>query len=197
MAADWRDWEVDEIPEWPETAQNILLIALATVLLLMAFFFVVLPATQDVELARQEENLLRTQFRIKAEQVAALPDVDEQVEELQRFYSDLTKQLPGEDELALLLAGINDTGLQYNLSFEKLNWKTGKHVGWLYQVPLDIELTGVYTSMGQFSAAIARLPRIVALQGFTLSRESEQREKLRFSVTAHTYRYENQPEATP
>lgn len=196
MAADWRDWEIDEIPEWPATAQNVLLGVLAIIVLAAAIFFVVLPAQQDVELAKQDESLLRTQFRIKAEQVAALPNVDEQVEELQRFYSHLTKQLPAEDELALLLAGINDTGLQYNLNFEKLNWNKGKHVGWLYQVPLDIELTGEYADMGQFSAALARLPRIVALQDFTLSREKDKTDQLRFSVGAHTYRYEKQEEVS-
>lgn len=196
MAADWRDWEIDEIPEWPATAQNVLLGLLAIVVLASAVFFVVLPAKQDVELAKQDENLLRTQFRIKAEQVAALPNVDEQVEELQRFYSHLTKQLPAEDELALLLAGINDTGLQYNLNFQKLNWKPGQRVGWLYQVPLDIELTGEYADMGEFSAALARLPRIVALQDFTLSRENEKVDTLRFAVNAHTYRYEKQQEVS-
>ncbi|USH02657.1 type 4a pilus biogenesis protein PilO [Grimontia kaedaensis] len=196
MAADWRDWEIDEIPEWSATAQNILLGVLGIVVLAAALFFVVLPAQQDIGLARQDESLLRTQFRIKAEQVAALPDVDEQVAELQKFYSHLTEQLPAADELALLLAGINDTGLQYNLNFEKLNWNKGKHVGWLYQVPLDIELTGEYADMGEFSAALARLPRIVTLQDFTLSREKDKTDRLRFSVGAHTYRYEKQEEVS-
>ncbi|CZF84554.1 Pilus assembly protein, PilO [Grimontia celer] len=196
MGADWRDWEIDEIPEWSATAQNVLLGVLGIIVLAAAVFFVVLPAQQEVELARQDESLLRTQFRIKAEQVAALPNVDEQLEELQKFYSHLTKQLPAEDELALLLAGINDTGLQYNLNFEKLNWNKGKHVGWLYQVPLDIELTGEYADMGQFSAALARLPRIVALQDFTLLREKDKTDQLRFSVGAHTYRYEKQEEVS-
>ncbi|CZF80336.1 type 4a pilus biogenesis protein PilO [Grimontia marina] len=196
MAADWRDWEIDEIPEWPATAQNVLLGILAIIVLAAAIFFAVLPAQQEVELAKQDETLLRTQFRMKAEQVAALPNVDVQVEELQRFYRHLTKQLPAEDELALLLAGINDTGLQYNLNFEKLNWNKGQRVGWLYQVPLDIELTGEYSDMGQFSAALARLPRIVALQDFSLSREKDKSDQLRFSVGAHTYRYEKQEEVS-
>ncbi|WP_407331602.1 type 4a pilus biogenesis protein PilO [Enterovibrio sp. 27052020O] len=191
MAADWRDWEIDEIPEWQTVAQNVLLGVLAVALFAASLFFILLPAHEDVELAKQEEVLLRTQFRIKAEQVAALPDVEEQVQELQRYYARLTQQLPAEDELALLLAGINDTGLQYNLNFERLNWRDSKRVGWLHQVPLEIELNGNYRDIGQFSAALARLPRIVALQDFTVSRV-EKRNDLRFVVTAHTYRYENE-----
>ncbi|OEE68840.1 pilus assembly protein PilO [Enterovibrio norvegicus FF-33] len=190
MTADWRDWELDEIPEWSPVAQNILLGVLAVTLFAASIFFVVLPAQEEVNAAKQEESLLRTQFRIKAEQVAALPDVEEQVQELQRYYARLTQQLPAQDELALLLAGINDTGLQYNLNFARLNWRSGKRVGWLHQVPLEIELNGSYRDIGQFSAALARLPRIVALQDFTVSRV-DKRSDLRFVVTAHTYRYEN------
>ncbi|WP_028025899.1 type IV pilus inner membrane component PilO [Enterovibrio calviensis] len=190
MAADWRDWDIDEIPEWPAVAQNLLLGVMALALLGAAMFFVVLPVQDDIDMAKQEETLLRTQFRIKAEQVAALPDVEEQMVELQRYYARLTQQLPAEDELALLLAGINDTGLQYGLSFERLNWRGGKRMGWLYQIPLEIELKGDYRNVGQFSAALARLPRIVALQDFSISSEGKQ-DNLRFTVTAHTYRYEN------
>lgn len=196
MAADWRDWEIDEIPEWQAAAQNVLLFVVGSLVLVGMLFLLILPLKQDVDLARQEESLLRTQFRIKAEQVAALPDVDEQVEELKRFYAHLTQQLPAEDELALLLAGINDTGLQYNLNFEKLNWKKGQNIGWLHQVPLDIELTGAYGDMGQFSAALARMPRIVTLQDFTLQRKTDDSDTLRLAVEAHTYRYEKPQEVT-
>lgn len=190
MRADWRDFDIDEIPEWPATAQHLVLLILMAVMVVVSMSVVVLPLVDDTERARQEEAGLRGVFRMKAEQVAALPDVSEQMDALAVFYRNLTRQLPAEEELALLLAGINDTGLQYDLNVEKLKWQSGHHVGWLYQVPLDIELTGDYDSMGQFSAALARLPRIVALQDFTLSREKGTSEQLRFSVAAHTYRYE-------
>ncbi|MEZ9523329.1 type 4a pilus biogenesis protein PilO [Enterovibrio norvegicus] len=187
--ADWRDWDLDEIPEWSATAQNVLLGLFSVVALVAGAFLVVMPLLDDVTLAKQEESLLRTQFRIKAEKVAALPDVEEQINELQSFYDHLALQLPAEDELALLLAGINDTGLQFNLNFENLSWKDGEKVGWLYQVPLEMELSGRYHEIGHFSAALARMPRIVALQDFQLSRLKDKNGELMFSVSAHTYRY--------
>ncbi|MBE1275957.1 type 4a pilus biogenesis protein PilO [Enterovibrio baiacu] len=187
--ADWRDWELDEIPEWSAMAQHVLLGIFSVMALVAGAFFLVMPLLDDATNAKQEENLLRTQFRIKAEKVAALPNVEEQINELQSFYDHLALQLPAEDELALLLAGINDTGLQFNLNFETLNWKAGKQVGWLYQVPLEMELSGPYHEIGNFSAALARMPRIVALQDFQLSRQKDNKGELMFSVSAHTYRY--------
>lgn len=189
MAADWRDLEIDEIPEWSVKAQSVLLASLSMLLIVGAVFFLVMPFNADLAQAKQQEALLKSQFRMKAEQVAALPNVDEQLQNLQAFYRRLTEQLPEAGELAQLLAGINDTGLQYHLDFERLNWQTGEQVGWLYQVPLDIELIGSYQNVGFFSAALAKLSRIVALQDFTLERVSDDGELLRFIVTAHTYRY--------
>lgn len=189
MSADWRDFEIDEIPEWSTKAQVFLLAVFSSILLFATIFLVILPLNAQMLMAKQEENELKNQFRLKAQQVAALPDVDDQVEKLQLFYHKLTEQLPEESELALLLAGINDTGLQYNLDFERLNWQGGLQIGWLYQLSLDIELKGQYRDVASFSAALARLPRIVALQGFTLERTNEAEGLLTFIVTAHTYRY--------
>lgn len=63
MAADWRDWEIDEIPEWQAAAQNVLLFVIGSLVLVGMLFLLILPLKQDVDLARQEESLLRTQFR--------------------------------------------------------------------------------------------------------------------------------------
>ncbi|MDD1782119.1 type 4a pilus biogenesis protein PilO [Enterovibrio sp. ZSDZ35] len=189
MEADWRDWELDEIPEWSATARRVVLTITGLIVLVAGLFFVVAPSYDQITQAEQQEMLLKNSFRFKAQKVAALPDVDEQVEALNRFYISLTRQLPQDEELAQLLAGINDIGQQYGLSFERLDWGYREQVGWLYKVPLDIVVTGNYQGIGQFSEAMARLPRIVALQDFNLKREGDQGEILNFSVAAHTYRY--------
>ncbi|PKF51538.1 type 4a pilus biogenesis protein PilO [Enterovibrio nigricans] len=189
MDADWRDWELDEIPEWSSTARRVVLTVAGLLVLVAGLMFVVLPSYDKITMAEQEEVILKNTFRFKAQRVAALPDVDEQVEALNRFYLKLTQQLPQDEELAQLLAGINDIGQQYGLSFERLDWGYGEQVGWLYKVPLEIVVTGSYEGIGQFSEAMARLPRIVALQDFNLKREGGHREVLNFSVAAHTYRY--------
>lgn len=188
MLADWRDLEVDEIPEWSSKAQGVVLGILSLVFLLISTFFLLLPINAQIDRVTQQETALRNQFRYKAEQVASLPDVDEQMNALTAFYERLKMQLPEKSELAILLAGINDTGLQYDLNFKRLDWQKGKQIGWLYKVPLKIELEGSYNNIGLFSSAISRLPRIVALQDFTLRRIEEQND-LALSVEAYTYRF--------
>lgn len=188
MLADWRDLEVDEIPEWSSKAQGVVLGILSLVFLLISTFFLLLPINAQIDRVTQQETALRNQFRYKAEQVASLPDVDEQMNALTAFYERLKMQLPEKSELAILLAGINDTGLQYDLNFKRLDWQKGKQIGWLYKVPLKIELEGSYNNIGLFSSAISRLPRIVALQDFTLRRIDEQND-LALSVEAYTYRF--------
>lgn len=189
MAANWRDFEVDEIPEWSVSAQNMLLSLVIIVLVLIAFFSFILPLNNEINIEKQKETANKNQFRLKAQQVAVLPNVDFQVQKLQDFYRKLSKQLPEENELAQLVAGINDTGLQYNLNFNQISWLSEKKTGFLLEVPLDIELEGRYQDIGLFSAALAKLPRIVALQDFTLERVEGEHELLQFAVTAYIYRY--------
>ncbi len=188
MSADWRDFEFDEMPEWSPKAQNVLLSLFVCALIALGVFFLVLPINQDINISKQEESMLRNQFRMKAEQVASLPDVDEQMIALRNFYLKLKTQLPEEDELATLLAGINDTGLQFQLDFKRLDWQKSQKIGWLLKLPLSIELDGTYQNIGEFSSALSRLPRIVALQDFSLSRIDDEN-RLKLSVIAHTYRF--------
>ncbi len=188
MSADWRDFEFDEMPEWSPKAQNVLLSLFVYALIAVGIFFLVLPINQDINIAKQEESMLRNQFRTKAEQVASLPDIDEQMVALRDFYLKLKAQLPEEGELATLLAGINDTGLAFQLDFKQLHWQKGEKIGWLLKLPLSIELDGTYQNIGEFSSALSRLPRIVALQDLSLTR-IEDENRLKLSVIAHTYRF--------
>lgn len=188
MFADWREFELDEIPEWSPTAQKVFLFIFAVVMIATSLFFFVMPLNEKIDNASRQENILRGQFRSKAEQVASLPNVDEQMQALNQFYQRLKAQLPEEEELAILLAGINDTGVQHALKFKQLRWGEGEQKGWLYQVPLKMGIEGTYENIGLFSSALSRLPRIVALQNLNLKRVKNQN-TLSLSVTAHTYRF--------
>ncbi len=188
MQADWREWELDEIPYWSKKAQYVVFILLNLVFCLAVFFYFIAPYEGEIEVAKQQEQLLQAQFRLKAEEVAVLPQLDAQMIALEKAYQAATSQLPEENELAVLLAGINNTGLQYDLNFKRLNWQQGKQMGWLYQIPLKVELEGSYNNIGLFSSALSRLPRILVLQDLTLE-SIKNKNTLSLSVMANTYRF--------
>lgn len=188
MQADWREWEFDEIPYWSKKAQYVVFIILNLAFCLAGFMYFIAPYEDEIDAAKRQEQLLQAQFLLKADKVAFLPKVEAEVIALENAYQALQSQLPEEHELAVLLAGINNTGLQYDLNFKGLNWQQSKQIGWLEQIPLKVELEGSYNNIGLFSSALSRLPRILVLQDLTLE-SIKNKNTLSLSVMANTYRF--------
>ncbi|MCD9519028.1 type 4a pilus biogenesis protein PilO [Photobacterium phosphoreum] len=188
---DWRELELDEITEWPLLPQGLIALLVTILLSALGYWYWLTPLTAELEQQKQQEITLRAQLVTRAAQVAALPRVKEQVVELNRRYQEVVEQLPEEQELASLLASINDIGVQNGLIFQSIKWASRIEHDLYYELPLNMQLTGSYQQIGQFSEAIARLPRIVNLRNVELARVDNQGfdELLSLTVSAITYRF--------
>lgn len=93
-----------------------------------------------------------------------------------------------------MLSSVNDLGLKNSLSFTRVDWGEKQVQEFLYRLPLNIELTGNYDNIGQFSEAIAKLPRIISLHDVEWNRVSQESSTLHFRVRAYTYQFK--PEET-
>ncbi|WP_413525293.1 type 4a pilus biogenesis protein PilO [Photobacterium phosphoreum] len=188
---DWRELELDEITEWPLLPQGLIALLVTLLLSALGYWYWLTPLTAELEQQKQQEITLRAQLVTRAAQVAALPRVKEQVVELNRRYQEVVEQLPEEQELASLLASINDIGVQNGLIFQSIKWASRIEHDLYYELPLNMQLTGSYQQIGQFAEAIARLPRIVNLRNVELARVDNQGfdELLSLTVSAITYRF--------
>ncbi|PSV25755.1 MULTISPECIES: type 4a pilus biogenesis protein PilO [unclassified Photobacterium] len=190
--ADWQELELDEITEWPLLPQCIVATVLAVALSAFGYWYWVSPKNDQLEQMKQKEQTLKSQLVSRASQVAALPRVKEQVAELNRRYNEMIEQLPEEQELASLLAGINDIGVNNGLVFQSIKWAPRVEHELYYELPINMQLTGNYEQIGKFAEAIARLPRIVNLNNAELSRVKplgQPDETLSLKVSATTYRF--------
>lgn len=190
--ADWQELELDEITEWPLLPQCLVAVILAAALSAFGYWYWVSPMNVQLEQMKQQEQTLKTQLVSRASQVAALPRVKEQVAELNRRYHEMIEQLPEEQELASLLSGINDIGVNNGLVFQSIKWAPRVEHELYYELPINMQLTGNYEQIGKFAEAIARLPRIVNLNNAELSRVKplgEPDETLSLKVSATTYRF--------
>ncbi|MCC4819159.1 fimbrial protein [Vibrio lentus] len=187
-----QDLDVDEITEWP------LLPQLAVVLLLMILiqgvgvWFYIMPMDDELQQLKQQELTLKATLRIKANKVAALPKLQSQLDELTSRYDYLLEQLPVQKELASMLASVNELGLDNALTFTRIDWGQKQNKEFLYRLPLNIELTGDYHEIGDFSAAIAKLPRIISFDDVNWQRVSQESSTLHFRVRAYTYQFKQE-----
>ncbi|WP_413112781.1 type 4a pilus biogenesis protein PilO [Thaumasiovibrio sp. DFM-14] len=184
--SDWRELEFDEILQWPIAAQAIVIFLLSIVLCVGGFFYWVRPELITLDQLKEHEMTLHQQLRAKSNQVAAIPLLEEQIALLQARYERVLTQLPAEQELASLVSGVNEIGVEHGLAFHRIDWANRIQQDDYEEIPLSLSISGGYNKLGEFSAAIAAMPRLVSLHDFSLGRNEEE---LRMQVAAKTYRF--------
>ncbi|MBY7983486.1 type 4a pilus biogenesis protein PilO [Vibrio fluvialis] len=187
--ANLQELELDEIAEWPLLPQLALLLLLVLALQGAGYWLYMLPKQDALEGLKQQEQTLKSTIRIKASKVATLPKLKTQLDELAERYDFLLRQLPVQKELASMLASVNELGLENTLTFTRIDWGEKQNQEFLYRLPLNIELTGNYHNIGDFSEAIARLPRIINFDDVDWQRVSQESSTLHFRVRAYTYQF--------
>lgn len=186
---DWRELDLDEITEWPIIPQLLVILLLCLCIQGAGYWFWLQPIQESIEQSKLDEISLKTTVKYKYNQVAAMPKMKDQLNELNLRYEFLSQQLPAQKELAGMLSGINQVGIQNKLTFTRIDWGEKQNKTFLYKLPLNIELTGQYHDIGSFSEAMADLPRIVSLENIDIQRVSKESSTLHFRVMAYTYQF--------
>src|SRR6202158_854036 len=143
--------------------------------------------------AEADELDLRSQFESKQQRAANLEAYKTQLQEMERTFGAMLRQLPGKTEVPNLLVDISQTGLAAGLQ-EKLFQPGGeKSNGFYAELPIKIKLVGTYHQFGNFVSGIAALPRIVTLHDIQITPVGDTKnggyDNLTMDVTAKTYRY--------
>ncbi|ENM5761133.1 type 4a pilus biogenesis protein PilO [Vibrio mimicus] len=192
--ASFQELELDEIAEWPLLPQLLVILLLMLLIQGAGYWFYLMPKQDEIVALKQEEETVKATLRIKSNKVAALPQIQAQLDELKERYDFLLRQLPVQKELASMLASVNQLGLDNSLTFTRIDWGERQTQEFLYRLPLNIELTGNYHDIGDFSEAIAKLPRIINFDDVDWQRVSQESSTLHFRVKAYTYQFKQEVE---
>ncbi|EPZ4990968.1 type 4a pilus biogenesis protein PilO [Vibrio cholerae] len=190
--ASLQELELDEISEWPLLPQLLVILLIMLLIQGAGYWFYLMPKQDEIALLKQEEETVKAILRIKANKVAVLPQIQAQLDELKERYDFLLRQLPVQKELASMLASVNQLGLDSSLTFTRIDWGERESQEFLYRLPLNIELTGSYHDIGDFSQAIAKLPRIINFDDVDWQRVSQESSTLHFRVRAYTYQFKQE-----
>ena len=178
------DWSaLLRAPDWLKA------VALGVVALLLAglfWWFVAVPHQQ--EMARLEERVqsLKAQYLRKSRQVAHLPQLKEQLDQLEGRMDRALRQLPDRSEVASLLVEVTRAGRAEGLSFNLFRPQKEQRKEFYAELPVEVEVAGSYNALGQFLAATASLPRIVNIDQIRIRASGEQ---LVMQCQARTFRY--------
>jgi len=180
-----------KIGSWPVLPKLGVLLLVLLLIIGASFWFDWKDQLEQIEAEKKKEEGLRTTFVEKKKLAIDLPAYRKQLEDIEKQFGSLLKQLPGRSEMDALLTDINQAGLGRGLQFELFK-PGGESPRDFYAVlPITIRITGSYHDIGAFASDISKLSRIVTLNNITLN---PQKDVLAMDATAMTYRYLDESE---
>ncbi|MCI0993313.1 type 4a pilus biogenesis protein PilO [Pseudomonas corrugata] len=190
---DFRDLDTNNVGSWPLPVKWLAGVLLVVLVLGLGYNFAVSDLEDELQQVREEENTLKAQFAGKAHMAANLERYTEQMKQMETSFGVLLRQLPSDTEVPGLLEDITRTGLGSGLEFEEIKLLPEVTQPFYIELPIQITVTGGYHDLATFVSGVAGLPRIVTLHDFDIApADPESGSKLRMSIQAKTYRYNEQ-----
>ncbi|MDF3193675.1 type 4a pilus biogenesis protein PilO [Pseudomonas sp. 1928-m] len=186
---DLNDLDLNNIGSWPAAVKFIAGALLLVGIVALGYNFHLKDLQVQLEGKQAEEISLKEQFSSKAFQAANLDAYKEQMQEMEVSFGALLKQLPSDTEVPGLLEDITRTGLGSGLEFEEIKLLPEAVQQFYIELPIQIVVVGAYHDLATFVSGVASLPRIVTLHDFDLTPDAENSSKLRMTILAKTYRY--------
>lgn len=192
------DLDVNNLGAWPAAVKTIAAALLLVLLLGLGYQFHISDLGAELDQRRAEELTLRDAYASKASLAANLETYIEQMKEMETSFGAMLRQLPSDTEVPGLLEDITRTGLGSGLEFEEIKLLPEVTQQFYIELPIQITVTGNYHDLATFVSGVASLPRIVTLHDFEVKPVDEHNGgKLRMSILAKTYRYNDQGLAKP
>lgn len=180
-----------KIGSWPVLPKLGVLFIVLLLILGAAYWFIWKDQLARIDTERGKTEQLKTTFLDKKKIAIDLPAYRKQLDDIEKQFGALLKQLPGKSEMDALLTDINQAGLGRGLQFELFKPAAGETVRDFYaELPITIRVTGNYHDIGAFAGDIGKLSRIVTLNNIAISGQNT----LAMDATAMTYRYLDEAE---
>jgi type IV pilus assembly protein PilO len=178
------------IGSWPILAKLVVLLLVLVLSVVASYFLDWEDQLNRIDAEVRKEEGLRKTFLTKKSEAINLPAYQKQLEDIEKQFGALLKQLPGRSEMDALLTDINQAGLGRGLQFELFRPAGGESRREFYaELPITIRVSGTYHDLGAFASDISKLSRIVTLNNIGLAPGSAKGAGLVLDATAMTYRY--------
>jgi len=188
-ASQFRALNPQQPGQWPILPKVLAWVAVALVMVVLGWFFLLSPAHEELDTERNREPALKADYRSKLGQAVNLAELRKQKLQVEEYVTQLEKQLPGKAEMDALLSDINQAGLGRGLQFELFRPGSVVVKDYYAELPIAIKVSGRYHDIGAFAGDIANLSRIVTLHNLVITSPKDTGGALSMEATARTYRY--------
>lgn len=190
---DLRRLDPKNIGSWPLGPKLATLVILLALILFLSYWFDWQHQMEELDGHRAKEAQLRQTFLEKKRQAINLDAYRKQLDDIEKSFGALLKQLPSKSEMDALLTDINQAGLGRGLQFELFKPAASESMSEFYaELPIQLKISGGYHDFGAFATDISKLSRIVTLNDIALS--SGKDGLIVMDSVAKTYRYLDEEE---
>lgn len=172
----------------PAAVKGIAIAIVVIAILGAGYWFIIKDQLTQLDRVKAEETQLRQTFETRQRRAANLQAYKDQLEEMQRTFGTMLRQLPSRTEIPSLLVDISQTALASGLEIDLFRPQAEQRRGFYAEAPIQLRMHGSYEQMAQFTSGVASLPRIVTLHDVVI-RPTQDGTRLTMEATAKTYRY--------
>ena len=191
----FRNLNPNDVGTWPLAPRIAALVGLFAAILAAGWWFVWNEQLETLESRQRDEQKLKDEFVAKKKQAVNLDLYTQQLNEIDRSFGALLKQLPNKAEVESLLVEVNQSGMGRGLQFEL--FRPGQEVSreFYAELPIAVRLTGNYHDFGAFAGDVAKLSRIVTLNNLSIAGNQQAKDgTLVMDAVTKTFRYLDEEE---
>ena len=185
---------INSVLELPSSKKILILIGILCVLTGIYFYLFFIPLQNDMRVLRTELDKLMKELNEGRMITRDLEKFKGQVEKLNVELTSALTQLPNEKEIPEILKSISRLGKESNLEFTLFKPKPEEPQQFYARVPIDLVMVGSFHNTGLFFDKIGKLPRIINVVDFNMTRAKEVKGRetdivIKTSCLITTYRF--------
>lgn len=180
----------------PLPVRAFLLALLLVAIIGAGIWLLIKPKFLQLEQIAAQESTLKETFDDTQAKAANREAYIEQLNEMNRTFNVMLRQLPNKTDIESLLIDLSQTSVAAGLEVEYFKPKNEVTREFYVEYPIQIKVTGNYHQFGNFVSGLAALPRIVTLHDINITPtktnsrdQDEAAQVLEMDLTATTYRY--------
>lgn len=186
----------DKIGKLSRLYRILISIAILGVLSGPVIYFSILPKQQEITKLKDDYQKLEDQLKTLQIKARQLKKYQAMYAEAEERFKVVRKALPEKEDIPSLLASISGSGRDVGLDFVLFQPEGVRVKDFYAEIPVKLNVTGNYHNVAQFFEKVARLPRVVNIEGLQMG-QGEGASLLNTSCTAFTYQFIDKPKEEP
>ena len=167
---------INSILKLPTPKKVLILVVILCAIAGLYLYFFFMPAQEELNVAQRQLSKLEVELSNSKAIARDLQKFKEQVERLNEELKNALTQLPNEKEIPEILKTISSLGKESNLEFTLFRPKPEEPQQFYAKVPIELVALGNYHNIGIFFDKVSKLPRIINVVDFNMTKTKETKE---------------------